>query len=44
MWEHAYYLQYRHRKAAWIESFWKLVDWADVAQRFACVRVTEIGL
>jgi Fe-Mn family superoxide dismutase len=44
MWEHAYYLQYRHRKTAWIESFWELVNWADVAQRFARVRATEIGL
>ena len=44
MWEHAYYLQYRHRKAAWIESFWELVNWGDVAQRFARVRITEIGL
>jgi Fe-Mn family superoxide dismutase len=44
MWEHAYYLQYRHSKAAWIESFWELVDWADVGQRFARVRRTELGL
>ena len=44
MWEHAYYLQYRHRKTAWIESFWELVDWTDVGQRFAHVRVAEIGL
>ena len=44
MWEHAYYLQYLHRKAAWIGSFWELVDWADVAQRFVRVRATEIGL
>jgi len=44
MWEHAYYLQYQHRKADWLTSFWKLVDWVDVAERFAKVRVTEIGL
>jgi Fe-Mn family superoxide dismutase len=44
MWEHAYYLQYRHRKAEWIEGFWELVDWSDVARRFKRVRATEIGL
>jgi Fe-Mn family superoxide dismutase len=44
MWEHAYYLQYQHRKAEWIKSFWELVDWNDVARRFTRVRTTEIGL
>ena len=44
MWEHAYYLQYRQRKGAWLESFWKLVNWADVAERYARVRATQIGL
>jgi Fe-Mn family superoxide dismutase len=44
MWEHAYYLQYRQRKTQWIDSFWKLVNWTDVAERFARVRATEIGL
>ncbi len=44
MWEHAYYLQYRNKKAAWLEAFWQLVDWSDVAERLAIVRKTEIGL
>ena len=44
MWEHAYYLQYRNRKAAWLEAFWQLVNWADVAERLAKVRKTDIGL
>ena len=44
MWEHAYYLQYRNKKAAWLEAFWRLVNWADVAQRLAKVRKTDIGL
>jgi Fe-Mn family superoxide dismutase len=44
MWEHAYYLQYRNKKAAWLESFWQLVNWTDVAQRLAKVRMTDIGL
>jgi len=44
MWEHAYYLQYRNKKAAWLEAFWQLVNWTDVAERFAKVRKTDIGL
>jgi superoxide dismutase, Fe-Mn family len=33
-WEHAYYLQYRNVKADWLDAFWHLVDWSDVAARF----------
>lgn len=44
MWEHAYYLQYRNKKAAWLEAFWQLVNWQDVAARFDKVRKTDIGL
>jgi superoxide dismutase, Fe-Mn family len=44
MWEHAYYLQYRNKKAAWLEAFWQLVNWPDVAARFEKVRKTDIGL
>jgi Fe-Mn family superoxide dismutase len=44
MWEHAYYLQYRNKKAGWVEAFWQLVNWSDVAARFAKVRKTDIGL
>lgn len=44
MWEHAYYLQYRNKKAAWLDAFWQLVSWTDVAERLARVRKTDIGL
>jgi superoxide dismutase, Fe-Mn family len=44
MWEHAYYLQFRNKKAAWLDAFWQLVNWTDVAQRFTKVRKTDIGL
>lgn len=42
MWEHAYYLQYRNEKARWVEAFWKLVNWDDVAQRYD--RATRLDL
>ena len=35
MWEHAYYLQYENVKADWVAAFWNLVNWPDVAARFA---------
>lgn len=44
MWEHAYYLQYRQKKAQWIEAFWNLVNWRDADQRFARVSKVELGL
>jgi len=44
MWEHAYYLQYRNRKNEWLDGFWELVNWSDVAERFDRVRRTDIGL
>jgi Fe-Mn family superoxide dismutase len=44
MWEHAYYLQYQNRKNEWLDGFWDLVEWTDVAARFDKVRKTDIGL
>jgi Fe-Mn family superoxide dismutase len=44
MWEHAYYLQFRNKKSAWLETFWQLVNWTDVSERLTKVRKTDIGL
>jgi len=44
MWEHSYYLQYQNRKADWVAAFWELVNWDDVAQRYAKVTQTDVGL
>ncbi|MBI5399584.1 superoxide dismutase [Fe] [Candidatus Saganbacteria bacterium] len=27
VWEHAYYIDYRNARAAYVEAFWKLVNW-----------------
>ncbi|MDO5732097.1 superoxide dismutase [Corynebacterium sphenisci] len=35
MWEHAFYLQYKNVKADYVKAFWNVVNWADVAERFA---------
>jgi Fe-Mn family superoxide dismutase len=44
MWEHAYYLQYLNVKDDWVKAFWKIVNWADVAERFTSVRKLDLLL
>ncbi len=35
VWEHAYYLDYRNRRAKYVEGFWNVADWEFVQQRYA---------
>ena len=44
MWEHAFYLQYRNEKKRWIEAFWGLINWRDVAQRLDSARSLDLRL
>ena len=37
VWEPSYYLKYQNKRAAYIEAFWNVINWDDVAQRFAKV-------
>ena len=34
VWEHAYYLDYQHRRAAHLEALWGIVDWSVVEERY----------
>ncbi|KAF3402760.1 Superoxide dismutase [Mn] [Talaromyces pinophilus] len=35
MWEHAYYLQYKHDKADYVHDIWTIVNWKVVEERFS---------
>jgi superoxide dismutase, Fe-Mn family len=34
VWEHAYYIDYRNRRPDYIKSFWEIVDWNVISNRF----------
>ena len=35
VWEHAYYVDYRNRRAEHLENIWKIINW-DVVEKRMC--------
>jgi len=44
VWEHAYYLDYANVRADYVKAFWNIVNWENVAARYAAATEKTQGL
>ncbi len=44
VWEHAYYLKYQNRRADYLKTWWSVVDWSKVADRYASAKAGKLTI
>jgi len=44
VWEHAYYLDYRNRRDEYLKSWWNVVSWTEIGNRYAAARAGTLTL